>query len=345
MPFQLPEEEKILKELSYLAIHDRESFRAQAQDAYKNYTRDDRLSLQQLETQHTTAYDTLLQWKQTLQPLMAELHAQRLKPSFSKTIAKYLALRDDEAEVKADALIEERFVEVREQSILALYPFPGAGKKDSAAHARTHARQLLSLPEAEIEILYITYSNYLLYRHVAALHTIAVIDQWSNWWHRQLTAQKIKKERKAISQTEDSRLLAIDDRLAELSAMNNGLVGDIIAREWDILTVLNLRHQYEKQLHALSFQQSQNSLQHFALFEKTIKTFRDAQLATHSTTEGLSAVMKDADDTTLLLIRIFELSNSEKNQLLLLMKEVRELSKEKAQILETRAHRRMLLQA
>ena len=109
------------------------------------------------------------------------------------------------------------------------------------------------------------------------------------------------------------------------------------------MIVLGLRNQYEKKINELSKSDQKNAVKRLAVFDKETAKFREEQIkkiALSSDQAGLEITRKITKDVDSLLLRIFDLSNIQKNQLVIQMKEFRELSSEKATILERQDNRK-----
>ncbi|HEU5122254.1 MAG TPA: hypothetical protein VFT59_05415 [Candidatus Saccharimonadales bacterium] len=329
------------KKLAIFAAEDREGFRLEAQQSYTAYDQRDRILIKRLSTSQTTAYDILTQWKTDLQPLIQELEIQVAKPAFHRALSTYLLLDKTEAPHAAHNLVSERITKKREQLLAALYPLPCDGKKDNMLFQRQTARQMLTRPGAEIEAFRHRYVTYLLYSEVATLHSIDVIDPYTSWLKRHTTARRIVREQRQTVKTEDNRLCVIEARLAELSTLYDGLVGSITQHGWDLIGLISLRQLYEKRL-SLN-KPKVDATTRLAIFNEVTASFRSTSLKKLSSAT-LSQARTTDEEVASLLLRIFELSTTDKNQLLLISKEFRELQLEKEAILNARAHRQKLLQ-
>lgn len=58
-------------------------------------------------------------------------------------------------------------------------------------------------------------------------------------------------ERKKTIQNRNERLSYITRRQSTLLATNNGILAEILDKEWDLVTVISMRNQYEKRVNAL----------------------------------------------------------------------------------------------
>lgn len=334
----LPEDLAALKKLTLFAAEDREGFRLNAQKALAAYTPSDRALVNKLCAPHLTAYDVCATWKTRLLPLATELDAQLATPTFHRALSKHLLLDEPTALHTASELVNDRLQATREQLLQELYPL--TGKKDGLSRQRQTARQLFTLPLADVDSFSTRYTASLLHKEVAVLHSIDVLDSHISWWQRRKTAHRIKRERKQTIRQEDVRLQSIEQRRVELQGSYDNLMGTITGKGWDLITIIGLRQLYEKQLKHLS---DMDASKHLALFNKITKTFRTRHLESLSPTQLFAAHALD-NEASALLLHIFQLSTPDKNQLLLISKELRELTDEKENILKARTHREKILQ-
>lgn len=344
----LPEHEDVIKELTELATIDRENFRLNATKAYQNYSPKDRLTINRLETDDTSAYTLLTQWQSSLRPLLDELTINSTKAAFSKDIAKYLLLNLQIASRKVDELVSSRRLQTLEDFLYQLYPLPTDQGKDKLAKSRSYARNLLSQPDTEIEDLKNKHIAFLLHHTVAIAESIAVADVHASWPRRRRTIKYVIAERKKTATSERHRLRSIEERLEQLKTTHNDTLGELLERDWDLIVVISLRNQYEKRIASLSADERKSPLKRLVIFEEVTKEFRDEQvnrLAQNDPAQNsLAAARRFAETTDALLLRVFDLTNEQKNQLLVFTKEARKLEKERDAIIEGRAHRQQVLQ-
>ena len=128
----------------------------------------------------------------------------------------------------------------------------------------------------------------------------------------------------------------IYSRLEELSKINNNLIEDILDKKWDLMIVLGLRNNYEKKIAKINDDQPDSATKRLAIFHNETKKFKEEELDKMEMLPGQSSIdlarvaSEEADN---LLMRIFNLTNIQKNQLVLQMKEHRELNKERKEII------------
>lgn len=339
--------EAALQQLVDFSERDPEGFRLQAAVAYAEFSPQDRAVMRNLETDTWTAYAVLEKWQAALQPLLGTLQANQQRPAFRTAIAKYLVISHEQANDKVSEFITARQREARIDFTNELYPPVAQDSQDKYRKSRAHAYSLFEQPPDEIEALQGRYVQYLLYHRAAELQSITITDVHAPWLKRRHALQKANSERKRASKREYDRLRTIQAELSQLSQMYDGLLGRVLEKDWDLIVVIGLRNQYEKQLQKLEDNDAKSPLKRLEVFEKITKDFRDSQVEKmaleHPALNSLSAARNFAEAINTLLLEIFDLSNAEKNQLLTLTKQARELAAEKDHILQLRSRREHIL--
>lgn len=340
-----PEHESLLKALIDLAIHDPENFRLNATKAYGDFSPADRATTRALETNVLSAYTIFNAWQGSLRPLLQEFETYRLKPAFHKSLAKYLLLDSKTAAQKVDQLISARRQETLRQFTRTHYPVNQG--KDKQAKTRHFAYNFFQGAPRDIEALQNRYIAFLLHQRAAEIQSLTITDPHAPWLKRKRSSQMVSRERRKTSLYERDRLKAINEKLAAMTTSYNGLVGIILDKDWDLIVILGLRNQYEKKIQSLA-DEAKSPLKRLEVFEKVTKEFRDTQVEKMAMQDpsqnSLGAARNFAEIIDSLLLQIFDLTNTQKNQLLVLTKEARELNEERASILAARTRREQLLQ-
>ncbi|MDB5184132.1 MAG: hypothetical protein JWO07_813 [Candidatus Saccharibacteria bacterium] len=326
-PLNIDQRELAVKQqLTDIALTDREQFRTQAQTALLHFARRDRNTLTRIETKATTAYDVLGTWSDQLRPLRAQLEARRSEPAFRAAIKKQLVLMDNELDSKVQELIDDRLFEVQIAFLDDLYP--------TNSEARSHAKNLLSRPDLELNELLARLTECILYMTIADNNGISVVDPHSRLFRRIGSRQRVRRERRATKRLQRERLSYIARREKELMNLNGGLLRAISDNGWDLVTVISLRNTYDKRVNALPKKDSASALKRLAIFEKVTQQFRDDYVQHMSTGKmSLELTRKLTTEVDSLLLRIFDLSMVQKNQLLIQSREHRELTTERQTLL------------
>lgn len=314
-----------------------EDFRTNAARAYHDFIPVERKLLASIETNDTTSYNVLAAWDNELRPLLHTLHSKLSAETFRAFMVKNLVLNEKEAQTKIDQIITERKSEVLRSFIYDLYPIVKKGRTDINSKQRERAKDLLSRPESDIEQIRNHQIDYMLYKEAAAQNHITVADSHASLFKRIRTKARIRAERKKILAAENNRLLYITKRLRELSAMNGGLLINLLDKKMDLMVILDLRNRYEKKIAKLSPEEAKNAVKRLAIFDSETLEFKKEQIeklvinSDQTSLETTRAITRDIDT---LLLRIFDLTTTQKNQLLLHTKEYRELTQEQTTILQ-----------
>lgn len=324
------------------ATHNRELFRLHATRAFAAFSRDDRKYVAILESDGQSAYTFFSTWSQRTLPALQQLSELLDDASFHDEFANRLLVDSATMTTKLQLILDERRNELQEELLDHLYPI---SKDADFATSHRQAQIYLNLPTSTLVDIIERYESYLSYRMVASMYHIPVTDQHSSWLERRKSAKQIAKDRETIETTEQTRLLAIGAERETILGSYDGLIKKLFENGWDLITVISLRNNYEKRLKAMPAADSKKSLNRLAVFEKVTKTFKNDKIEqlTTSNTLSLSETRQAIEKIDQLLLTIFDLSNADKNRLLILSKRARELDQEHNQILSERAERHLII--
>lgn len=312
-----------------------ERFRLDAKKAFSDFNLNDRKLVDGLDAKDISSYSVLSAWQEDLRPMQNTLQNKRSESDFSKLLIDNLLLDGSEAQSKIDQIITDRESEILHDFIASLYPITKNRKKDKYAEQRKLAYSLLSRPESEIDQIRNHQIDYILYKEIAKQNDISVIDTHTSLIKRIKSRIHINAERKKTIKSENKRLSYINNRLEILSVIDGGLIVEIFEKKFDLIVIFGLRNQYEKRIGKLSATDAKNAVKHLEIFDEETQSFKKEQTekltisSDQVSLETIRSITKDIDD---LLLRIFDLTNIQKNQLLLYSKEYRELTQEKEAI-------------
>lgn len=142
-----------------------------------------------------------------------------------------------------------------------------------------------------------------------------------------MSNRKLQKQRRQDS----LRFAEINQRLHELGQSNDGLVPKVIHADWNLVEVIALRHTYEKKLQALSLEKVVDSKHRLKLFDTVTGAFKKSHTKQIADL-NLAAARRATQTIDSLLLQIFDLNQVAKNQLIVDIKEYRELSAEAKRI-------------
>jgi|GEM_PF-1984943 len=334
MKTALPSFDQLVIQFTKKALSQREAFRIEATTAFKQYTPKKRVLTRSFETPHVGARDVFAAWQEHLLPLHQNIEVARSQFIFRRHIAKHLSLEMPVAQKKAEALISERNHQALAQALDALY----AGRRFKKT--RHCAERFLAQSDDVISLQQQCYMTYCAYKYVALQQRIVIVDPHAAFYSRMLRRLALWRERRTTITNETKRLAEVHARLSELAALHDGLIKAASENKWDLATAFNLRTQYEKRLVCLSEQEIGSIVRRMAVYDEITREFRQNYIeqyaSIHDNLKSMSTITSGIDA---LLLHLFEMSNAEKNQFMILVKEYRELLRERAAIKHTQEYR------
>ncbi len=333
-------EQTTVKLYTDLATTDREAFRRAATSAYESFNVHDRVFIDKFESTSATPYDVLILWKDMLLPVSHTLRTKRSDLMFRNAMMKHLVLDTDEVQSTIHQVINMRESDAIRKFTVRLYPLDK--KKDTYRKQRAHIADLLLMFQQEIFDLKDRYVSYMMYKYVAQQQEMTIIDPYASFLKRAVAARRIRAERRNVIRAEQARLACIQLRIHELRTANGMLLGDILDMNVDLIVVLGLRNQYEKHIAKLPTSDAISAAKRLAIFETETQTFREGYIDS-ATTDPVEVSLEITRSMTKsidgLLLRIFDLPMMQKNQLLVHAKQYRELTRERADILQAQQTR------
>lgn len=319
-----------------------EKFRFDAEKAFDDFRLRERMLLNSLESKGISSYGLLSAWYEELLPMQNTIKSKRTDDIFTKSLIDNLLMSPDEAGSEINRIVARRESDVLHDFIYRIYPIADDRKKDLYKNQRKIALKLLSRQESEINQIRNHRINYVLYKEIAKQNNVTVIDSQSSLLKRLWAKISINSERKKTIELEKKRLLQINSRLKVLSTIDGGLVAEIFENKIDLMIILGLRNQYEKKVGKLPKANSKNAVKHLEIFDAETQKYKKDQiekLTINSDQVSLESTRKITEYIDNLLLRIFDLTNIQKNKLLLYTKEYRELMQEKDSIIDIQNNR------
>jgi hypothetical protein len=311
---------------------ERELFRAQATHALRLFTPDDRELAASLETEHTTTDDVLRAWTDQIEPIYHDLEQKRSDSRFKKSLIRAIGFGDNAADHAIDYLVDERKQSLLDEVAGNLYPI----EDSEVPYQCGNAQAFLSRPQTEINDFFSRYIDFAQAIDASEKHNVLLCDPHASWLERQRTAMQINKERQRTNQDEDARLEEIEYQLERLNRDPESLVGQILGKEWNFITILDLRAKYQKHVDALSKEDHKNPNKRLKLFERVTQNFRDqeAEKLTHAhKTQSLKALRAINEEVYDVLLEVFDLDTTKRNRLLLDIQRHTRLTQERDLIL------------
>ena len=125
------------------------------------------------------------------------------------------------------------------------------------------------------------------------------------------------------------RLRQIDDEVLKLESTQNGLVSRLIGLNIDYVTVLAARQEYEKALARLSKKAAESPAKRLALYEKKTESIRATYLDAAPGLANLADTQKAVKEIDDVLLAVFDLDATQRNEIMKALKQYRELVRER----------------
>lgn len=314
---------------------DVEQVRRDAQIACSNYSISERDLLASIETDTVSSIDFLYYWQNDLKPRLESIGHLSDEKTFTNLLTKSLLLMPENAKDKIGAIIKTRQSEIIQDFLYKIYPCNTKHRKDLNEKPREHARHLLEMPEEEIIALQLHQLDYMLYKEITEENDITIIDLQDSWFTKLKHKSRIKSEQRQALIYLNERYQYINNRLDLLASLHGGLIVGLFEMQLDLVSIFDLRHQYEKKLVALSSDDKNNAVKRLALFDTVTDKYKRDQakrLTANLPNASLESTRSLTRELDKYLMHIFDLTNTAKNQLMLFAKEYRELNQELSEI-------------
>lgn len=317
------------------AIKNVEIFRCDAQMIYSRYSPSRRLLIKNLTSNNLDPYDVLAAWSDDVEPTLGKLEASRSSLAFNKSISKYLQTSEKTTQQTIDQIIDRRIDEVSQQFI----------NRFESINSRAAVSELIYRPIKEINVIKQQYIQVSLVDLVAKEYGIKFVDPHSSLFRRLSSMFKIRRERKLLNRRDKKRLNAISLRLEEIKQADDGLIGEVLNRKIDLISILASRTNFEKRIEKLSIDEAIDAATRLEIFYEETRNIRHEIMNSIAGSAELSleSVHTATKLTDKLLLRIFDLTNTQKNNLLMQTKEYRELSEEHERIIQSRKERQAVI--
>lgn len=314
----------------YIAAH-REEFRAEATEALKRFTPDDRELAASLTTQYATVDDVLKAWTEQIEPMYRDLEAKRSDVRFRKSLMTHVGFHENDATRMVDHIVEVRKQSLLDEVLDNVYH----SDIEEPPYQREYALNLLSQPMNEVESFKQRYEQFFEALDGAEQHNITLCDPHGSWIERQKTAMLVNKERQQTAKEEDERLETIDINLQTLTT-HDPLLRVILDKKISIVHLLDLASKYNKQLDSLPDEKQKSSTDRLQLFERVTAPFRMQEVERIASShhihnlKSLSVVQSEISD---ILLEVCSATPTHRNRLLLDVQRHTRLTQERDLIL------------
>ncbi len=320
------------QQLQQEATADVLNFRKNARQSAERFPRDMRRLVQAADSRDAPIYTLFANWSTELAPEVESLLAINSTKTLQHTLAKQLNLQTSVAEERARQLIEERLRELLERFI-DIY------QGDASRRSYRAAWMLLSKPVEEITDIRTRFVDYTLHQMVGRTLGLALYDPYAPLLTRRRLARVERRQIKRYKKRQSKRLRVIQARQQQLKADHGAIISRIITLNLNTILVLDAYRQYQKRLDALK-PASKTPAKTLSLFTATTKDIRDGYARTLTNTNKLSDIQRALKEVDNVLVEIFDMTNSERNALMVQLKEYRELEQEATSITTEQATHR-----
>ena len=319
---------------------DREAFRAEATRALAKFTPEDRALASGMETDKITAAAVLKAWATLYIPVCRELDELEDDKKFRQTIVTNVKLSEAEATAAVSTMVADRKQSLLDEVLATIY------NDEILADQRQRAAEFMQMSDSFLVEYMERYTRFVEAHTSAEKHKVQLCDQHASWLERQRQAMQVHKEQAALGKNEDTRLNEIDHLMKSMERNQASLLGRLQDHEWNFVAVLDLYRKYEKQLEKLTGKKSKNASARLGLFEKITAAFRNEQteiIAEKNRITTLKAIKPIAEEVYSLLLEVFDLTNTERNKLLVDIEKYSKLRNERDMILLVQKNREHFL--
>lgn len=301
------------------------NFRVTAREHARQYPRALRKRIRALNSKDTSAYEFFTMWTQALAPEVEMLLDEERRNTLATTIAGQLGISKHAAEERAERLVREQVWERAEAFIDTLYGLRGRRYRA--------ARALLARPVDEVADSRDRFVAYMLDGRVARKLNLVIYDAHASLLTRWRQRGKDRRQTKRYMRRQAVRLKEIRARQEALKAERRGIMGRVLTIELDTVLALDAYRQYNKRLEALK-PTSRTPAKTLALFTAATKTIRDGYAGKLTTLDKLADLQYALKEVDSVLVEIFDMTDSERNALMVRLKEYRELEREAVRIVK-----------
>lgn len=313
------ERQQILDKL----LLDLECFRKNAQESCESFSKNDRRLVDGISSDEYVSSRILDLYVNDTCEKVRFLQKKIVDQKLQQFMIKNLILNDEICQSKINEIFNKRISEEKE-SFVSRMSFDNKLNKEQTEMLC----QIISKPESDVEQLRKRQISFILYKEISAINNITIYDPIKPFFTKVIAKKRIKKEKKMWLFNKKKRLELIRRRLDELKLINNGMICEIEKNNWKLIEVIGLRNSYDKKVSQLSKNYKDNAVKRLEIFDQITLEFKNKQLeknVINSNKISLELTRAKIKEIDTLLLRIFDLSNIQKNQLVLQMKEYREL--------------------
>ena len=307
---------------------DKNLFRTEAEIANFRYKPKYRKFLKKISTKKIKSNQILDKWFYQIFTKNKILNEKVYDEDFKNSLIDNLLLNDKEINLKIQSILNQRLSEIKNEFLFSIYP-----ANDNKYYKKIILlNKFLQRSDSEINQLRIIQENYLIYKELSNKYKVTIFDPYDNFIKKLISNHRISVENSKIIKDRNQRLENINKRIEYITNINDGIVLDIINQRLDLMAIINIKNEYEKIVKKLPKKYIDNDLKKLEIFEKETNKFRNNHISTNSKGEfenNLELARNKIIEIDSILLKIFKMTNQQKNQLISQVNEYQELCKEK----------------
>ena len=281
-------------------------FRAQAATVLARVPRRFRRDARVLNRSKRTMHDMLTAWRDECLPRLETITSAHNATTLQQALQEDLLAETSSRQQLIAMMIPVRLEEER----LAFARSQFTSKREKKPYRRTLAftQQPIEVCRQQVE----DFMRYELYRAVLGEVGVTVVDKQARplvrCWQRLRAGRQVKKLRREVTRRLAARLFGLNI---------------------DYVTVLAARQEYEKALGRLSKKAVESPAKRLALYEKKTEAIREEYLDTVPGVANLSEAQRAVKEIDSVLLAIFDLDATARNELMGAFKRYRTLTRER----------------
>ena len=296
-------------------------FRTQAVQAYAACPRAFRAMARRFDRSLPMALEFFLNWREDCLPRLQLIEqASQQKAAQALLSEKFLFDETQRDEILRD-ITSQALAAEHSRFVTKNYPI---------TEKRLHklAQQFVSQPTEVCQQQIDNFINYLLYQTVAREAGVIVRDRQARLAVRLVQSLRGGRQVRRLVRQMRQRLRQIDNETIKLESTQNGLVSRLIGLNIDYVTVLAARQEYEKALDRLSKKAAESPAKRLALYEKKTESIRATYLDAAPGLANLADTQKAVKEIDDVLLAVFDLDATQRNEIMKALKQYRELVRE-----------------
>lgn len=308
-----------------LYLTDIEKFRKSAEESYKRLSKIDRKNINIISSKDKDGFSILNNYMVNIHDKVIFLHNKISEKNFKKYISKNLLIDDElKASKKVKEILINRIDEIQNNFIFNIYSTDNKIYESKI----NKLKEILSFPEEEIVALHKKLIINNLFKEIAENYNVTVFDPNTNFLKRISAKIHIRKERRNIMINLIKRKKFVLKRIEEIETSNDSIIFEIYKYNWELMELISLRNNYDKKINQLPKSQSNNPIKRLEVFDQITSDFKKKLFENNLIKSDIISLeqtrgkIKEIDS---ILLRVFDLSNLQKNQLVLQMKEYKDL--------------------